>query len=431
MSNFVFKVSRFVNKANAHFQKDKNNQNLNWNYYTCKSKRNIIDYITRKNACFKSSLNKEQMQELIQQNNFNVVKTFNNLMDSKENLNSGLFQIKSKDDFEIVSKTDAKKTFNKLNPKQYVWDSVISFDNEILKKHELYSQEEIIKFVAKQMDWILKKEKIPFENLNFFASIHANTQNPHVHLVFFEKEKKFINSKNGEVSYRGKGKFDFKNIQAFLNHLNSLPSSKEQEQVYKDKKDFWDIKNKIRNIYKESIRHNTLQTTFEFEQKFYEFSDELKKTNVKKLKDLSIEQKTKLSSMVNELISKDKKLSIEMKTLYQKLEDISKLQENENFKNKELISLQTNLENALLKEMIKTNQFNKIDNYQFLKNYNPNLNFISNNSSTLKFTKQKQYKKLPYLIWKIIQNYKKGLSFFSPTEDNAKYKGTTWKHKSL
>ncbi len=45
-------------------------------------------------------------------------------------------------------------------------------------------------------------------NVTWIASLHENTENLHVHFMFFEKEPKLLSSKAGPLRFTSKGKIN-------------------------------------------------------------------------------------------------------------------------------------------------------------------------------------------------------------------------------
>ncbi|UUM24641.1 relaxase MobL [Mycoplasma sp. 3686d] len=402
----IFKVIRFVNKYNAHQGLDEHNNPVNWSFYTTKGLRNIIDYLTRKSACLKNDMSSEQMLELIKQNNNDVVGTYKQLL-SKEKINSGLFQIQGKHDFKTISKHKAKSMLKKLDDKQFVWDMVFSFTNNLMHKHKLYSQADMMNFLSKHLDWFLKKEGLPYDNINLFATIHADTELPHVHLVLFEKEKRNIHSQNGELTFKPQGKLKKENIEKFWMYLNSLKGEEEQAQIYQSKKTYFEMKMMLKQNYKEKIHKQ--EFVYGLEQEFLQLKKEIAQSKVKRLYQLTPEQQTKIHSLVEKVIDKAPDLKQEFTKINKQLSEISKLSGDKRFEQKENQEIKNNLANLFFREMQKP-LYERIEN-----------NFLKQNSSSVQQEPEiKPFQRLPLIVWAFLKAYREAIAIFDKSQNQIK-----------
>nr|WP_233752031.1 hypothetical protein [Mycoplasmopsis agalactiae] len=92
------------------------------------------------------------------------------------------------------------------------------------------------------MRGLLKANKLDPNNIIGYWALHSNTNYPHIHLGFFEKEPNHTNK------YRLKGKFDPKSISRFSFYLKMLLMNKVITQIYLILKIVFEmIEKKLRN----------------------------------------------------------------------------------------------------------------------------------------------------------------------------------------
>ncbi|WP_027121973.1 relaxase MobL [[Mycoplasma] imitans] len=105
-----------------------------------------------------------------------------------------------------LSLTLAKAKMAKLDDGQFIWENVLSFDN-ITKKMIDFSDKKIIaKLISRPLYDFWKYNGMNPKNIDLIFSIHQNTDHPHVHFAFWEKEKTYkLRIKKGqERSFRFK-----------------------------------------------------------------------------------------------------------------------------------------------------------------------------------------------------------------------------------
>ena len=93
------------------------------------------------------------------------------------------------------------KKFKNLDNENIVYDTVITFQPEFAEKYQLFTPEKMQEIVARNLRKMLKNSQFDYDNIEWFATFHTNTNNPHVHLGFFEKEPKHYNKKTGKFEY--------------------------------------------------------------------------------------------------------------------------------------------------------------------------------------------------------------------------------------
>ena len=106
--------------------------------------------------------------------------------------------------------------------------------------------------VQRYMPSFLKTEGIDPKNINLLGSVHADTKNPHLHFVMFEKKPIIFNTKTKELEFRKKGKLQLGNIQNFAEESSKFVVDRfKEETIYKLKKDFWTNKNELKAHFRE------------------------------------------------------------------------------------------------------------------------------------------------------------------------------------
>ncbi|MDC4163037.1 hypothetical protein LNO75_00380 [Mycoplasma sp. T363T] len=101
----------------------------------------------------------------------------------------------------------AKQKMAKLDDDQFVWENVLSFDDKTKKLIDFNDKKSIAKLIQRPLYDFWKSNGINPKNIDLVFSIHQNTEHPHIHFSFWEKEKTYkLRTKNGEDrSFRIKG----------------------------------------------------------------------------------------------------------------------------------------------------------------------------------------------------------------------------------
>lgn len=160
-------------------------------FYRCHESHNILSYITRKNALEndKSNMDEEtlefmrRMEEDGNLDNFNNVKNYLGYMQNRTG-STGLFD---KDGF--VSDLKYKEYLDKLrNTQSVIWDAVISF---VPSYSSVYCDDTLQaqKLLKDTIDNFFKEAKLNPDNIEWTGAYHTNTDNRHIHLCFWEKDK--------------------------------------------------------------------------------------------------------------------------------------------------------------------------------------------------------------------------------------------------
>ena len=105
----------------------------------------------------------------------------------------------------LLSKQDIKALRKMLREtKSCIWDMVISFE-ELFGKEHFFHYEQAIGLLNNILPKFFKSANLNPKNVIWYAGLHENTDNRHIHISFFEKEPTFYNHRKKEYKYhRGK-----------------------------------------------------------------------------------------------------------------------------------------------------------------------------------------------------------------------------------
>ncbi len=191
---------KFRSKPNrADFKDDISyNKELNFytesNFYRCKSGTNIIDYLNRDGAFEDNSTEIDPY-------------TFVDYAGSREG-STGTF---TKEKF--LNKDDINHLKIKLNNvESTIYSGVLSFSDEggILASRD---KNEAFEIFNNNINSLLKSNGFDVNNIDYYAAFHTNTDHPHIHFSFWEKDRLRIDS-YGKKTFN-KNKIDLNAIDTF------------------------------------------------------------------------------------------------------------------------------------------------------------------------------------------------------------------------
>lgn len=181
--------------------REKRNQTKR-DFYASKNKDDYIGYV---NKGIKEGVPQDYIEYLDNNKKTNGIFNKDGLM-SKE----GIAELRK----------DLRKT------ESVIWDGIISFKEEFGKKW-CDNYEQAFNLMKNEMPKFFKKNNLDPENIEWFAGLHINTDNRHIHFCFFEKEATRYRKKENKFKY-SHGKLNknslanFKaNIESFLTNTNS------------------------------------------------------------------------------------------------------------------------------------------------------------------------------------------------------------------
>ena len=125
------------------------------------------------------------------------------------------------------------------NNEGIMWQQVLSFDNDYLKKHNFLTEnneldDRSIQHATRKMMTSQLKERGMLGNVEWSASIHRNTDNIHVHVAYVEKN---IKTKRGKIKQGVLDKSKASFLQAFINRsIEKQTISSMQEKVLSNMK---------------------------------------------------------------------------------------------------------------------------------------------------------------------------------------------------
>ena len=221
----IIKMIRFANASNSH-----------WKYYTS---GNYIDYILRDSASWK---NPEQNQ-------------------------SALFNINNDNFYDWNELKDLKDKFHELNPKQNVWDFVISFENDFMKQKIIDHPELINSLIKEPLQNLFKKNYMNIEDYEVFFALHENTDNKHIHLGFFEKEAVSYNTKTNQPVFKYKGLLadsETKELKEFAQDILKETDSKYYEMMKEYRKQVVELS---KSLLKQNLNEDYAKLVSTFIQK--------------------------------------------------------------------------------------------------------------------------------------------------------------------
>lgn len=86
------------------------------------------------------------------------------------------------------------------NTKAQIWSCLLSFEEQFGKEH-LKSWLDAKEIIEKEFPKFLKENNIRYDHIVWFAGMHENTDNLHIHICFFEKEPSRITSRSKEPRF--------------------------------------------------------------------------------------------------------------------------------------------------------------------------------------------------------------------------------------
>ena len=100
----------------------------------------------------------------------------------------------------LLSEEQRKELRHQLqNTESVIWDIVISFRTEFGDSY-CRDYEQAYNFLIKELPKFFKKCGLNSSNIVWYAGLHENTENKHIHLSFFEKEPKYF-ANGGKLKY--------------------------------------------------------------------------------------------------------------------------------------------------------------------------------------------------------------------------------------
>ena len=184
-------------------------------FYRCKESFDVAKYLNRENACDKTQLDTALQKEKAQRD----ISTY---MGNRKG-STGLFN-----EFGDISEEDIKNIKKELNSiKTNVYECVFSFTPEFSKVN-VNSKLQAYNLLNKVLPKYFKSKDMNPKNVGWFAAYHTNTDNRHIHLIFYEKTPTKINSRNVAINIDF-NENDFINMKTMI-EMETQPVVHEYEQ---------------------------------------------------------------------------------------------------------------------------------------------------------------------------------------------------------
>lgn len=114
-----------------------------------------------------------------------------------EEKSSGVFDANG-----LLSKSDKKALREKLRGTQScIWDLIVSFEKNYGKSN-LADYSKAQELLVKTLPKLFRQTGSNPDNMTWFAGLHTNTDNRHIHVCFFENEPQKFHRKTGTLRYR-------------------------------------------------------------------------------------------------------------------------------------------------------------------------------------------------------------------------------------
>lgn len=351
-------------------------------FYTCNSAYNILDYLSRESATSKSL--SEEEKEIIRELENQVVPE-HDIIDyiSERPGAGGLFSKEG-----LMSAEDIKQAKDKMKKTDsIVWEGFISFETKYGKEN-CNSYDQAMTLMNKAMPSMLKHSHLDYENIEWFAGFHTNTDNYHIQFVMFEKEPEHY-TKAGDLTFTNKGKIAEHNF-------DNAKFCIEKELTF-EKNISFEKRNEIRSSFSKALW--TQRRKHLFEDDILELASQLPSSgrlsydseNMQHLKPLINKITTNLIQTcpeIKEQYNDYKSYVVERKTKLEKIYSNNNMKSSDklkNYVNDRIDDLYNRLGNITIKtaQNIKT----KSEQYKSSKTINPNTNVYRNNKKKISLAK--------------------------------------------
>ena len=313
----------------------------------------VVEYITRKDKCvvFNEDENNYDAMHLMMDNNEKLNWYKKHLKINQNSNQSGLYNLLNDKPIDIeIDKV--KKELKNL--KSNFWELIVNpgdlaLNNNILCKDKWH---EVLQDNFKRF---LKVNKFEFENLNVYYSIHGNTNYPHVHMFWYEKEPK-----------RKKAKLDVNSINVFAYKVGfSIKYDEDYQKINELTKGIWDTRKQITEIISGHFNNNTNLSTNNLSELFIKASksilDELQQKKNISYMCLSDENKTNIEIIKDFLLTSDNDYSRLFNSYQKQIKELNELDIEDKFLkekikkiiDKEMDEFTKQVGNKIIKSLLK------------------------------------------------------------------------------
>lgn len=88
-----------------------------------------------------------------------------------------------------AKKDEVKQKYKNLDDKQIVWDYAVSLEQDFCEKNAIHTAIDFVKAIKPSLEKFFETNHMHMEDLEIVGALHSNTDNPHMHIGFFEKDK--------------------------------------------------------------------------------------------------------------------------------------------------------------------------------------------------------------------------------------------------
>ena len=167
----------------------------------CHGKSNLLNYLTRNKAVDKTSINDVKEAGDLRERGMSESSIMSYMKDRPGS--TGLF-----DETGDLSKSDVKEMRQFLQgSKSTIFECVLSFSDDYAVNVGL-DKIKAFEMLKETMPEYFKGMNLDPKKMKWFAAFHTNTENPHCHIVFLEKEVHRSKTKDGSPKYLSG--YDFK-----------------------------------------------------------------------------------------------------------------------------------------------------------------------------------------------------------------------------
>ena len=218
----------------------------------------FVNYLVREKA-----ISKSMDEETVQSKGERAEKIAGSLFESDYGLDGSLMDYTSREkateksnDKEYFTMTNEGRIYSEEDREEWIknsmhsfskegdliWTVVVSLDNyDLLNDYELKTQEDFAVATERALHKAFKKIKLEPSNMIWWEDFHTNTQHPHMHITFLERERT-----------RDRGKFTEKEIEKVkTTFLTEIAARKRYKELYM--KESTDELKKINPLKKEVI----------------------------------------------------------------------------------------------------------------------------------------------------------------------------------
>ena len=253
----------------------------------------LIEYFTRNDKCMVFDNDESADNEIFYTNEEKIEYLKKHLKINSTLNKSGLYDALNDKPIDL-NIAEIKNNIKNLN--QNVWELIVSPPGELSLKYNFLSKDKWHKVLKENFEKLLKINNLDPNNINAYYVIHGNTENPHIHLFFYEKK---ITKK--------KGKFDNKSLNNFAYKFKlSIENNNLYEKINELTKNIWDARKELNVIIYDHLKNKTNNNNYKKYKTFLLASSqilaELKNKNNISYKKLSEENKLNINKIKDFLL---------------------------------------------------------------------------------------------------------------------------------